>query len=69
MIRASGYEILITHVFRKDDPYLVSDAVFGVRSSLIGDFVSRPPGTDPDGNRQPHAFHTLNFDFVLELES
>jgi len=31
MIKAPGYETLITHVFRSDDPYLDSDAVFGVR--------------------------------------
>jgi hydroxyquinol 1,2-dioxygenase len=31
MIKADGYETLITHVFRDGDQYLDSDAVFGVR--------------------------------------
>lgn len=66
MIRAAGYETLITHVFRQGDPYLDSDAVFGVRSSLIGNFVSHAAGLAPDGTLQEHAFHTLDFDFVLE---
>ncbi len=38
LIRAEGYQTLITHIFRDPDPYLDSDAVFGVRSSLIGHF-------------------------------
>ena len=66
MIKAPGYETLITHVFRKGDPYLDSDAVFGVRSSLVGNFVSHVSGMAPDGTLQAHAFHTLDFDFVLE---
>ncbi|SCK39049.1 hydroxyquinol 1,2-dioxygenase [Variovorax sp. HW608] len=66
MIQAPGYETLITHVFRGDDPYLDSDAVFGVRSSLIGNFASRPDGVAPDGSRQAGRFHTLGFEFVLE---
>ncbi len=54
MIQAEGYETLITHVFRDGDPYLDSDAVFGVRQSLIADWASQP-----DGGTQ------LNYDFVL----
>jgi hydroxyquinol 1,2-dioxygenase len=65
MIFAEGYETLVTHVFRKDDPYLQSDAVFGVRSSLIGDWIAHPPGIAPDGNEQETPFTTFAFDFVL----
>jgi hydroxyquinol 1,2-dioxygenase len=66
MIVAPGYETLITHVFSDGDRYLDSDAVFGVRSSLIGDFVRHPPGVAPDGSKQASDFHVLDFDFVLE---
>jgi hydroxyquinol 1,2-dioxygenase len=69
MIKAPGYETLITHVFRDGDEYLDSDAVFGVRNSLIGDFVSHRDGVAPDGSVQATPFHTLKFDFVLEPES
>lgn len=53
-IEASGYETLITHVFRKDDPYLASDAVFGVRESLVTDWQQLADGS-----------YQLDFDFVL----
>ena len=54
MIKAPGYESLITHVFRHDDQYLDSDAVFGVRQSLITDWV-----------KQPNGEYNLEFNFVL----
>lgn len=54
MIRAPGYETLITHVFRNGDPYLDSDAVFGVRQSLVADWV-----------RQPDGSYLVQYDFVL----
>lgn len=54
MITAPGYETLITHVFRDGDTYLDSDAVFGVRQSLVADWVEQPDGT-----------YLLEYDFVL----
>lgn len=54
LIEAPGYETLTTHVFRNDDPYLDSDAVFGVRQSLIADW-----------KRQPDGSYLVEYDFVL----
>jgi hydroxyquinol 1,2-dioxygenase len=54
MIEAPGYETLITHVFRNGDQYLDSDAVFGVRESLIADWIKQPDGT-----------YLVDYDFVL----
>ena len=54
MIKAPGYETLVTHVFRDGDKYLDSDAVFGVRQSLVADWVKQPDGS-----------YRLDFDFVL----
>ncbi|MCA8095532.1 intradiol ring-cleavage dioxygenase [Burkholderia anthina] len=65
MIQARGYDTLITHVFRDGDRYLDSDAVFGVRSTLIADWVRHRPGKAPDGSRVDVPFYTLDFDFVL----
>jgi hydroxyquinol 1,2-dioxygenase len=65
MISAPGYERLITHVFRRGDPYLDSDAVFGVRPSLVADWTRHEPGTAPDGTRQDTPWWSLDFDFVL----
>jgi hydroxyquinol 1,2-dioxygenase len=52
-------------VFRNGDRYLDSDAVFGVRSSLIADWVRHEPGVAPDGAQMDRPFYTLDFDFVL----
>jgi hydroxyquinol 1,2-dioxygenase len=43
MIEAPGYQRLVTHLFLDGDRYLDSDAVFGVRSSLIVR-LERPAG-------------------------
>ncbi|MDX1520133.1 MAG: 6-chlorohydroxyquinol-1,2-dioxygenase, partial [Anaerolineae bacterium] len=40
MIDAPGYERLITHVFVEGDQYLESDAVFGVKDSLVVAFTT-----------------------------
>ncbi|MBL8330225.1 MAG: intradiol ring-cleavage dioxygenase [Rubrivivax sp.] len=66
MITAPGHERLITHVFRAGDRYLDSDAVFGVRSSLVADWVRHEAGTAPDGRQVSTPFYTLEFDFVLQ---
>ena len=65
LIKAEGYQTLVTHAFRSGDKYLDSDAVFGVRSSLIGDWVLHQAGSAPDGTCLDVPFFTLNFDFVL----
>lgn len=54
MVKAPGYETLITHVFRKDSDYLDSDAVFGVRQSLVCDWVPQADGS-----------YSLQYDFIL----
>ena len=68
-ITAAGFEQLVTHVFRDKDRYLDSDAVFGVRSSLIAPWVAHPPGVLPDGLVSEVPFHTLQFTFVLNRTS
>ena len=44
-VTAPGYQALITHVFDESDQYLDTDAVFGVRSSLLATFEHHDPGT------------------------
>lgn len=65
MIEAPGYETLITHVFRAGDKYLDSDAVFGVRSTLIVDWIQHDAGVALDGSKMEKPFYTVDFDFVL----
>ena len=57
LIKADGYERLITHIFRDHDKYLDSDAVFGVRETLIKDWIEQPDGT-----------FKVEYDFVLNAK-
>jgi hydroxyquinol 1,2-dioxygenase len=65
MIKAPELQTLVTHIFRDEDRYLDSDVVFGVRSSLIGDFVRHNAGTAPDGTEVGEPFYTLEQTFTL----
>ncbi|MET8468135.1 intradiol ring-cleavage dioxygenase [Streptomyces sp. NPDC006422] len=50
MVTAPGLRTLVTHIFVRGDELLGSDAVFGVKESLVKDFVPQPAGTPtPDG--------------------
>lgn len=53
-IAARGCETLVTHLFVKGDRYLDSDAVFGVKRSLVVDFRKRRGGG-----------YEARYDFVL----
>jgi hydroxyquinol 1,2-dioxygenase len=64
-IEAPGHEPLHTQVFRQGDPQLDSDALFGVRRSLLADWVRHAPGPTPDGGHSELPFTTLDFAFVL----
>lgn len=65
IVTAPGYERVATHLFVKGDAYLDSDAVFGVKPSLIVEFMDHPPGPTPDGGRSSVPFTTAEFDFRL----
>lgn len=67
MISAPGHETLVTHVFAEGDPYLGSDAVFGVKRSLVREFAREAPGAAaPDGRRMDTAWRRLSYDFGLK---
>jgi hydroxyquinol 1,2-dioxygenase len=65
MVYRDGFVPLTTHLFAADSPYLDSDAVFGVRDSLIVPFTKHTPGPGPDGRVMKQAFHTATYDFRL----
>jgi catechol 1,2-dioxygenase len=48
IVRADGYETLVTHFFDAESPYLDSDAVFAVKPSLIRRFVERTADAPDD---------------------
>ena len=65
IVGAEGFESVTTHLFVAGDEYLESDAVFGVKESLIVPFARQ---NDPLRARQldlGNPFYTLEHDFVL----
>jgi hydroxyquinol 1,2-dioxygenase len=64
---ADGYEPVTTHIFDADNEYLDSDAVFGVKDSLVRVFTRHEP--EAGGLRPPHApeapYSTATCDIVL----
>ncbi|WP_328990174.1 intradiol ring-cleavage dioxygenase [Kribbella sp. NBC_01245] len=68
MVTAPGYSRLITHVFAAGDEYLDSDAVFGVKASLIAGFAEHPAGVAPDGRQLDVPYATITYDLVLATD-
>ena len=62
---APGYDRVATHLFVEGDEYLDSDAVFGVKHSLVVEFKHHPAGATPDGKKSSTPFSTAEFDFKL----
>ncbi len=56
IVTAAGYQKVMTHTFVGGDPYIDSDAVFGVKETLIAPFERSDDGV---------ALWRSNFDFVL----
>jgi hydroxyquinol 1,2-dioxygenase len=65
LIRADGHRKLVTHIFDSTDPYLDSDAVFGVKEELVRDFTEHPAGVAPDGTQCDKPFAVIQYDFVV----
>lgn len=68
-LTAPGFSTVVTHLFVKGDSYLESDAVFGVKDSLICEFPGHEAGVAPDGRAMDGPWHSLCYDFVLEPEA
>jgi protocatechuate 3,4-dioxygenase beta subunit len=62
---ASGFDSVTTHIFTPDDPYLTSDAVFGVKKSLIHDFVLQDDRARAAELGLGNPFWTVEADLVL----
>ena len=66
IVGGEGYKSVTTHIFSPDDPYLNSDAVFGVKDSLVGNYVRTD---DPERAAKlgvANPFWTIETDFILE---
>jgi len=74
IVQSEGHRSLVTEVFANGDPYLNSDAVFGVREDLIMEYVE---STDLDalpddleiGRNATVPYYKVDFNFVLVPEN
>jgi hydroxyquinol 1,2-dioxygenase len=66
IVSAPGHLPVTTHLFVAGSEYLDSDAVFGMKESLVAQFDRHPPGAGPDGELVDTAFYTVNYDFRLK---
>lgn len=66
IITAPGFEPVTTHIFVEGDPYLDSDAVFGVKDPLIVDFVRHDSGEEARKYGVTAPFYTVEYDFGLK---
>jgi hydroxyquinol 1,2-dioxygenase len=65
IVSAPGYRPVTTHLFVAGGDYLDSDAVFGMKESLVAQFERHPAGRGPDGSTVDTPFYTVNYDFRL----
>jgi hydroxyquinol 1,2-dioxygenase len=65
IVSAPGHQPVTTHLFVAGSKYLDSDAVFGMKESLVADFERHPPGPGPDGEPVETPFYTVSYDFRL----
>jgi catechol 1,2-dioxygenase len=66
LIYKDGYQTVQTELFNDDSKYLDSDAVFGVKESLIIPYVKRDDPAEAKKHGFDGPFHEGNFDFVMK---
>ncbi len=67
MVTSPGRRTLVTHIFVRGDELLASDSVFGVKESLVKDFVEQAADVPtPDGRHlDGKTWSRTRFDIVL----
>jgi hydroxyquinol 1,2-dioxygenase len=68
MVTAPGLRRLVTHIFVAGDELLGSDAVFGVKESLVKEFVRHDVEAEPPPDGRPvdaQTWSSVRFDVVL----
>jgi len=65
IVTAPGYRTLTTHIFQAGSPYLDSDAVFGVKASLVRKFELVDDRAEANRRGLPNPFRRMDFEVVL----
>lgn len=68
IIKASGFETVITHIFSPDCRYLDQDTVFGVKASLVGKFDRVDDAEQARAQQTANPFWRVDQTFVLSKE-
>ena len=68
IVSKPGYRRLVTHIFAHDDPYIDSDAVFGVKESLLVEFCEHDDTARAKELGVEAPFCTAEFDIRLARE-
>ncbi|MCZ6605601.1 MAG: dioxygenase [Alphaproteobacteria bacterium] len=66
IVSAEGFVPVTTEIFVEGDEYLDSDAVFGVKESLVAEFTKSDSAEEAAKWGMPTPFHAMRYDFVLE---
>ncbi|RUX34034.1 MULTISPECIES: intradiol ring-cleavage dioxygenase [unclassified Mesorhizobium] len=65
ILKADGFHTLTTHIFDPEDPYINSDAVFGVKESLLAEFKWVTDPSASEGLSFAGPFWDVEYNFVL----
>ena len=65
IVSAPGYVPVTTQIFTEGDPYLDSDAVFGVKKTLVAQYVRHDSAEEAARRGITAPFHTVGYDFEL----
>ena len=66
LLRAPGFEPCVTHLFVAGDDHLASDAVFGVKPSLVVALEPRDEPAFPDGSPAAARWQLLTYRFAMK---
>ena len=66
VLNAPSFETLVTHLFVAGDGYLDSDAVYGVKPSLIVRLEPHDEPTYPDGTPAPGRWQRMAYRFAMK---
>lgn len=66
LVKAQGFEPLVTHVFIEGDQYLDSDAVFGVKDELVARIERHDEPLMPDGTSASKPWHLMAYEFQMK---
>lgn len=68
MFEKPNYDKLITALYLREDPYIFSDSVFGVKDSLIVDMTNVDADTADKYGVQTDEYRMIKYDFTLVTE-